>query len=168
MTPTVASRMAAHDDNKMRICEECNTVASLEKLAQRILPQRFFEIFQASMSVADKRATTKSLFVQCPVSPFKEAEILAKSRFKEANSASLNRPPRVTPSATKKRKTVVVDPISYMDSLETKEEVLPLSPQIACWSVEECHNQIVNRFAQKGTNFLCAITLLASADASEF
>jgi hypothetical protein len=64
----------------------------------------------------------------------------------------------VTPSVTKKRKTVMANPISFIDSLESKEA--PLSPQIACWSVEECHNQIVNRFAQKGTNFLCAINLL--------
>jgi hypothetical protein len=51
------------------------------------------------------------------------------------------------------------DPILFLiDGLESKEA--PLSPQIACWSVEECHSQIVNRFAQKGTNFLCPINLL--------
>jgi hypothetical protein len=48
------------------------------------------------MLVADKRDSTKSIIVQCPVGPLKEAQILAKSVLKAANSAYLNRP-QVTP-----------------------------------------------------------------------
>jgi hypothetical protein len=61
MKPAIALRISRHDDNNLRILEACNTVASLENFAERILPKRFFEIFKATMSVADKSATTKSL-----------------------------------------------------------------------------------------------------------
>jgi hypothetical protein len=52
----------------------------------------------------------------------------------------------------------VVDPLSVIHALETQPA--PPSPENFCWSVAQCHDEIVNRFERKGTNFLGAIKVL--------
>ncbi len=131
MSPSVAKRLANHDGDKPRTLEYVNTVAFLDKLADRILgPTNSLSQFQQS-----KKAGLDGYYVQAPVEVINEARFVLATMLSNATrrstKLSINREAAPTPKrkqdhrlvtpSTKKAKTPATskqqNPLCFVDAI---------------------------------------------------